>query len=353
MSEVSVDHPQARANLQAAWEKVGGKLAPPAVLEQIKQILLARDVAFKYMLVTGLLGKLTNPAVHPRALQAQGDLAGAYHARSLCHKVIVRFEKDTKLNLFGRSNEPLVGKPARHPVHDKANKQLKNKRLAAVLHDVLEIARCATPAEVEAMLVAADLVANLGHVLDFVQEFLKEGDSCARLVAVTGAFLSLLSESYTVKVYHSTASDQFAGTAGDIEVYAGKSLYSAYECKHRPLNLDDVRHGIDKSKTKGVPEYCFITAAGLAKGQEAAIRAEIKEEGDLLDVSLLDIQKAAKYWAVALNPARRNAVRGQGGFPAARLHARHDAANAAAEVWNLLENRPCPSASCRASFAGS
>jgi hypothetical protein len=264
--------------------------------------------------------------------------------------VIVPFEKDTKLNLFGKSNEPLVGKPARHPEHDKTNPQLKNKRLAAVLHDVLEVARQAEPAEVEAMLVGAlrvgweigntiivataDLETNLGHVLAFVREFLKEGDAGARLVAVTGAFISLLSESYVVKVYQSTTSDQYAGTAGDIEVYAGEVICSAYECKHRPLNLDDVRHGVEKGKKGDVPEYCFITAEGLAKGQEVEINAEI--EGQTLDVSVVDIYEATRYWAVALNPSRR----AQFGEKVASIlrddMRRHDSANAAASLWNSL-----------------
>ena len=63
MSEVTVGHAEARAKLDAAWKKVDTKVTPPpAVLDQIKQVLLARDVAFKYIMVTGLLGKLTNPA---------------------------------------------------------------------------------------------------------------------------------------------------------------------------------------------------------------------------------------------------------------------------------------------------
>jgi hypothetical protein len=354
MSEVTVPHEKARERLEVAWAKVDEDTSlAVATLDQIKQVLLARDVAFKYILVTGFLAKLTNPEAHPRALQAKSDLPGAYDARSLCHKVVVPFEKDSKLNLLGLSNEPLVRKSARHPQHDKGNTQLKNKRLAAVVHDLLELARESKPEAVEAMLVAAlrigrelaktrvvataDLDTNLRHVLNFISEFLKEGDAGARLVAVTGAFITLLSESYDVKVYQSTTSDQFAGTAGDIEVFAAKELYTAYECKHRPLNVDDLRHGVRKAKQNAVPEYCFVTAEGLVQGQEEAIRAEVETALDSLDVSILDVYVAAEYWAVALNAARR----AQFGDKVASIlrdsMRRHDAANRAAELWNSLE----------------
>ena len=184
---------------------------------------------------------------------------------------------------------------------------------------------------------SADLDTNLRHLLDFVREFLTEGDGGARLAAVTGAFISLLSESYEVKVYQSTTSDQFAGTAGDIEVFAAEELYTAYECKHRALNLDDVRHGIGKAQEKGVPEYCFVMAEGLVKGQERAIESEIEEALDTLDVSILDIHEVAKPWAVALNPIRRSQFGDRVASILRDSMRRHDTANVAAELWNSLK----------------
>ncbi len=354
MSEVVVNHAQARKALDQAWAKIDtGLMPPPVLLYLIRQVLLARDVAFKYIMVTGILGKLTNPEIHPRALQVKSTLPGAYDARSLCHKVLVPFEKDRQLNLFGLSNEPLVGKPARHPEHHKSNAQLKNKRLAAIVHEVLERARIAAPAEVEAMLVGAlrvgreigntrvvpatDFETNLRHVLTFAHEFLREGDGGARLVAVTGAFVSLLSESYDVRTYPPSAPDQFSGTVGDVEVSAGGTVCSGYECKHRPLNLDDVRHGIRKARERGVPEYVFVTAEGLARGQEDSVRAEIEGVLDSLDVSLLDIRDAARFWAAALNPARRAKFGQRVATILRKDMRRHDAANIAAELWNSLE----------------
>jgi len=137
-----VDHHDARKVLEQAWDDINKiQLIPPLKLKQlIEKILTAGAGAkgFKYVLVTGALAKAVSPEVHPRALQAGSSLKGAYDARSLCHKVIVSFEK-TKGNLFGLSNEPFLSKPLRHPEHDKHNIQLKNKTIAIALHDALEL----------------------------------------------------------------------------------------------------------------------------------------------------------------------------------------------------------------------
>lgn len=203
MSEVTVNHDRARLLLAEAWSKVGLEPATPQdQAELIRKVVAGPAVAFRYILVTGLLGKLTNPGGHQRALQAGCDLTGAYDARSLCHKVIVPFEQATTLNLFGRSNEPLVGKPARHPKHFKDNPQLKNKALAAIVHDLLESAHGANPCTIEAMLVeclrvgrdaartlvvaSVDFATNLRQVLEFVWVFLREVDGGARLANVVG-----------------------------------------------------------------------------------------------------------------------------------------------------------------------
>jgi hypothetical protein len=349
----SVDLAQARIKLGEAWGKIGdAKIsAPPTTHAKIQEIL-AGDVTYKYILVTGLLGKLTNPSVHPRSLQAGSKLPGAYDARSLCHSVVVSFEK-TKGNLFGLSNEPFVNKPARHAEHDKANKQLRNKRLATLTHDVLEAAHKARPDEVEAMLVSAlrigkeiadshitaqvDVDSNLRHVYRFLNKFLQETAGGARLVAVTGAFITLLSESFTVKVYPPNYSDKFARTAGDIEIFAGEDLLSAYECKHRALTLDDIHHGLQKAKARGTPEYCFIYASGLADGEENAIENEIKKARKEMDASLVDIHIAAKLWAVVLNPQRRAEFGNTVTTILREAMKRAEVANTAAELWNSLE----------------
>ncbi len=349
-----IDNDDARRNLEAAWKKVADPtIATSALNIQRLEEILRGQVAFKYITVTGVLAKATNPRVHPRSLQAGCDLPGAYDARSLCHGVVVGFEK-TKGNLFGLSNEPFVGKPARHPKHDKSNPQLRNKRLATLVHDLLESVHNGTKEDAEKVLVSilrigkkiaesqiapsVDVDANYKHVVEFVRRFLETSDGGSRLVAVAGAFTALLNEPYVVKVYNPNASDKYSKTVGDIETFTTeKELVSATECKQRPVSLDDIHHGIKKAKDAGIPEYSFVYSDGLASGQESAIHSAVSAACDELDVTLIDIRAATPFWAAMLNPSRR-AQFGEAVVTFLRESMkRADVANAAAELWNSLE----------------
>ena len=64
----------------------------------IDSILRGSHKTYRYVLVTSLLAKSTNKDVDILSLQAKDDSAGAYDARSLCHKVIVPFERSTYPN---------------------------------------------------------------------------------------------------------------------------------------------------------------------------------------------------------------------------------------------------------------
>ncbi|MBL8813681.1 MAG: restriction endonuclease, SacI family [Planctomycetaceae bacterium] len=354
MAAISVDHKTATSSLQKAWEKIDDVTItpPPKTARLIEEVIDSTNVTFKYILVTGLLGKFTEPKVHPRALQTGSALVHSYDARSLCHKVVVGFEKE-KGDLWGLSNEPFVNKPARHLEHDKNNKQLRAKALAAATHDALEIAHQAKSDDVFAMLVhtlrlgkkRADNVvhvvatgeANYGRLLSFLESFLQEADGGARLAAVVGAFVALLNPEDEVHAYPPNSSDTYAKTAGDVEIVFEDQVIAAYECKHRPINLDDVKHGIRKANQSNVSEYVFITAAGIANDDEPAIREFIKLHVEELDVELFDIFDVAPSWAVALNPRRRG-VFGQTVSELLResMH-KSDSANKAAELWNELE----------------
>jgi hypothetical protein len=348
---VNVDHSSAKAVLDKAWAEVGTSKRPSARMQQlIDNILGASDVTFKYILVTGYLAKCVNPLVHTRALQVGSSLNGAYDARSLCHRVIVGFEK-SKGNLFGLSNEPFVNKPARHPEHDGENTQLRNKGGAKNLHKALEQAQSATNDEVFQGLVhilrvgsqiaanekkvTATAHVNLGKVLMFIKQFLAETDGGCRLVGVWGAFQALLSENGEIKVYSPNASDFFAKTSGDVEVYYEGGLVSASECKQRPLNVDDVNHGIRKALESKVPEYLFIISAGVVEGQAEAIKESIVAHAKEVDLALVDIWKQAPVLAAMLNPARR-AKFGLSVVNLLRKMRKFESANVAAVLWNRL-----------------
>jgi hypothetical protein len=353
MASVSVDHGIARKNLHAAWAKIDDPTytAPPRITPYLEAVIEASDVTYKYILVTGLLGKFTNPSVHPRAIQVNSSLADSYDARSLCHDVVVTFEK-TKGDLWGLSNEPFLNKPARHPEHYKTNTQLRNKRLAATLHDALDYAHQSQSDAVFAMLVhvlrlsrqrAASQVAasvqvetTYRKVVEFARRLLEITDGGNPLVAVTGTFISLMNHGFSVKVYQTTSSDKFSKTAGDIEIYHDDQLVSAYECKQRPITLDDIRHGIRKAKENSLLEYVFVISNGYAANQQDAIRAEVGSI-DELDAIIIDMNSALPDWTAALNPKRRS-VFGETAVGILRSNLRRkELADSAAEIWNSLE----------------
>lgn len=350
-----VDHHEALRVLEQAWNDTNQtQIVPPARLKRlIEEIFAARagSKGFKYVLVTGALAKAVSPEVHPRALQARSSLLGAYDARSLCHKVVVSFEK-TKGNLFGMSNEPFLSKPLRHPEHDKDNPQLRNKSTATALHEALELIREATPDDVYSALVhilrlgkarsqsikTTETIVNrtLSLCESFLAHFLRKADGGARLVATWAAILKLTNEDAEVRVYNPNSSDTYAKTTGDIEVFEEGILVSASECKHRPLNLDDIEHGLQKNRMG--TEYVFVTAAGLQRGQENLILLRIIDAHKNADVSLIDAHTEFPLFLKMLGPHRRKKFGPTVGDLLTDMK-EFDCADEAVDLWNKLGSK--------------
>jgi hypothetical protein len=348
---VQVDLRAAQAALDKAWSAIGSDSRPPGrMMQLIEEVLKAQDVTFKYILITGYLAKVVNRDAHARAIQVSSSLDGAYDARSLCHKVVVGFEK-SKGNLFGLSNEPFVNKPARHPEHDGENTQLRNKVGSKILHAALEQAQGGSPANVFKGLVhilrvgaknaasqkqvTVTTQVNLSKVLSFMKMFLEEADGGSRLVGVWGAFQAMMSEHGKIKVYSPNTADFYGKTSGDVEVYYNGVLVSASECKQRALSLDDVNHGIKKATDKNVPEYLFVITAGVVNGQEASIDDAIKKHSEEVDMYLIDIWKHLPMMASLLNPERRGKF-GAKVVELLREMRKFDSADKAATLWNSI-----------------
>ncbi len=121
--KLSVNHDAARENLHRAVDRVksNSHTTCPDLFDDINFIILGTHLTYRYVLLTGVLSKATNPEVNPLVMQAKSSLSGAFDARSVCHKVIVQLEKDLLGNRLGASNEPYLNKPARFPEMSKAN----------------------------------------------------------------------------------------------------------------------------------------------------------------------------------------------------------------------------------------
>lgn len=88
---------------------------------EINQVLSGNHLTFKYIMMTALLSKASFPRINPLCLQKGSSLKGSYDARSICHNVLVPFEREKLSNALGGSNEPFLNKPARFKELDVSN----------------------------------------------------------------------------------------------------------------------------------------------------------------------------------------------------------------------------------------
>lgn len=129
---VKIDHSKAEAIILEAFKSSCTR--NDEVTEGIGKVLNGNHKTYKYVLVNGILAKATSNKVNPIALQAGAPFSGAFDARSLCHKVVVPFERDFLNNVLGGSNEPFLNKPARFTHLSKDNAVRKGKDKATLLH---------------------------------------------------------------------------------------------------------------------------------------------------------------------------------------------------------------------------
>lgn len=93
---VNVDSGQASQILKDATLAAQDRAyrVPQDMETKIEQIIGHTHLTYKYILLTGMLAKATNPEANPLVLQAGAPLHGAFDARSLCHGVVVPFEQN-------------------------------------------------------------------------------------------------------------------------------------------------------------------------------------------------------------------------------------------------------------------
>jgi hypothetical protein len=321
---ISLDHENAKLLLEESWKsKHSAKENRSEIFDAICDIISASDVTFKYILITGVLANCTDERIHPRALQAGSTLEGAYDARSLCHSVVVPFEKKFG-NLWGLSNEPFLNKPARHPEHSKDN-PLRNKKLATNLHLTLDSVRAM---DREDKLNTLKLIlklssqrmesrpkpvfqtsTNFQSAERFLTEIVKESSEGCSLVALIGNFFREFSPApFEVKIHPTTNSDAYSRTAGDIEIFRDGKIVAAIECKERRLTKEDVSHGILKAGQHAVQEYWFITSTGVLDSDAADIRNLIIDNSNCHDLYVFELQEIVSVFTALLNPIRRGTI---------------------------------------------
>ena len=281
------------------------------------EILSASHKTYKYVLVTGILAKATNGKANPLALQAGADLAGAYDARSLCHNVLVPFERDFLHNILGGSNEPFLNKPARftHLSKDNAVRRGRDKEILLLLIDTLSSIRNRKMAKqylacafkfLEHQIEEADKIdgkqiqydPTLIEIYEFAVNFIDqsfEGETCAIIV---GTLETMLHESFniecTVKTHKVNQCGASSREVGDIDVFVNKKFSHAIEVKDKSFTPYDLEHAFKKIIQNKGSKGAFVFGPH-ASFDKKTIRSKIKEiEGEGFYILFSSIQRYIK-----------------------------------------------------------
>ena len=247
---------------------------------EIRTIIQGKHLTFRYILVTALLGKATNPSINALALQAGADAEGAYDARSLCHGAVVRLERQLLSSSLGGSNEPFLNKPARFPMISPSNavRAGKDKELLLILHKVLsEIETSeqsfnglctAVRQTIERQATRSGLLSQLSEsanshlkIIDFVDAFVTKSIEGQVAAIVTGTILSTYFdqfEGFEVIVHPVNQSGASSNEVADIDIKKNGKNFVAVEVKDKQFSEQDVDHAAFKASQYGLKSITFV-----------------------------------------------------------------------------------------------
>jgi len=278
---VAIDFNEANATLLRALK---AREQPAAdLVEMLRTVILGSHKTYKYVLVTNLLAKAVNPDANALCLQASARIRGAFDSRSLCHRVLVPFERDHLANALGASNEPYLNKPALF-THLATTNAVRNSNDRAILATLVEIAyrvnadgsavafRClsccfqlleAVIANNELLstvhtLITPDLIDIYRYIARYIEESF-EGETCAAVVGtVEKQFYSCLKGEYRVEVHKVNECDASSKEIGDIDVYEDDRCFYSIEVKDKTFTVYDVEHAFNKMIAASVNRGSFV-----------------------------------------------------------------------------------------------
>lgn len=257
---------------QASLDKLLKEISiPPDKMKAISELINYDHITFRYMFFTALLAKCTDKRCNVFALQAKSNLKGAYDARSLCHKVIVPFEKNFLEGKIGNSNEPFLNKPARfetisasNPVRKGSDKKHLEKMCAllswiqgakkedvygAFVFTLGEINKRESNKLVDIEIKGDFLTSKKFSTI--INSFLEASFEELSVVAVYGAFLrQIFGEN--VRIHPINEAGSSSREVGDIDVINNNKVIYAIEVKDKDFTEGDVKH----AATKAIKKTC-------------------------------------------------------------------------------------------------
>ena len=279
---------------------------------KIKQVIQGNHKTYKYILVNGLLAKATNSKINALALQAGADLIGAYDARTLCHKVLVPFERNFLQNALGGSNEPFLNKPARftHLSNTNAVRRGKDKEALDKLIHIFNSIKSSKQAKsylscaleflnqrITELNELHDSSINysptLVEIYEFVYRFLEksfEGQTSAIIVgSLEKIYHRRFSKNFEVKAHKVNQSGSSSKEVGDIDIFKEGKFHYAIEVKDKDFNSHDLEHAFLKIiSSKGIKGQ-FIYGINASFDQEEISERISRFEKDGFMVLLQDI----------------------------------------------------------------
>lgn len=263
----------------------------------ISSILQGSHKTYRYILVNALLAKATNQNVDALSLQKGDGMGGKFDARTLCHNVIVPFEKLKLPGCLGDSNEPFLNKPARFVSLSMNNAVRPGKDRETLENIIYVLSHIQTSEEAYAYLKSAMVVLIANHeeylkkfaigdalidasefsqlVLDYIYKITDhtmKGEICPLVVAELEQLY--LGKNFKVVPHKVNESGSSPKEVGDIDIFDSEgTLVNAIEVKDKSFHVQDVVHAISKFRQANLSSSLFVYGKNVIFDEEKIYEA--------------------------------------------------------------------------------
>lgn len=275
---ITVDHDKACKILADCWEK--REHVNDEIGKTISRVIGGDHLTYRYILVNALLAKAANVSINALSLQAKAPIEGSYDARSLCHKVLVPFDKQKMSSGLGGSNEPFLNKPARFEMLSRTNAvrngkdrqtletligllpRVKDsdeakKYLRSALFDVAELAASKEQLYTFERNGNDDLMSLLAFIAHLARDS-KQGVIPVLIVTALEKILYAENANISVQPHKVNQAGSSSKEIGDIDIYDDGQFVTAIEVKDKDFTDTDLKHAVDKSLAHGSRKFMFV-----------------------------------------------------------------------------------------------
>lgn len=298
--------PAARELLSAEWAKClestdtnsSGSVLKE-IHESIERSINSVILTYRYVLPTQVLAKAVDAKLDCRSIQAGSGLKGAFDARSLCHDVIVDFDR-TNHCVLGGSREPYLNNPLRIPsITGENRKAQKNKegfddlcvvlefvqqnrgKATLVLREILNAIR--RRLDTVSIVYPVPNRVSLKQVQALLHEYLGDRTGGKRLQTIAVALFRCIGNRlnlfHQVEAGKVNASDASTGNIADLECLDDMgNVVVGVEVKDRQLTLRQIEDKLPGVRSKGVRELVFLVQGGVSSDDSRTVEDLIERE---------------------------------------------------------------------------